>query len=60
VQALWLSPFVEAWVRVRGGTTNALADGDPPHTPRRRPFQAWSLGKVLRVDRVFRARISNS
>ncbi|MGE5176855.1 MAG: amylo-alpha-1,6-glucosidase [Hyphomicrobiales bacterium] len=74
----WLiGPFVEAWVRVRGGTPEAkrearerfliplfhhlgeaglghvseLADGDAPHTPRGCPFQAWSLGEVLRLDR---------
>jgi glycogen debranching enzyme len=73
----WLiGPFVDAWVRVRGGTTAAkreararflapllqhldraglrhiseIADGDPPHTPRGCPFQAWSLGEALRLD----------
>jgi glycogen debranching enzyme len=72
-----LGPFVEAWVRVRGGTQEArrearrrfldplgphlgeaglghvseIADGDPPHTPRGCPFQAWSLGELLRLDR---------
>jgi predicted glycogen debranching enzyme len=72
----WLiGPFVEAWVRVRGGTPAAkceartrflgpllnhldaaglghvseIADGDAPHTPRGCPFQAWSLGEVLRL-----------
>jgi predicted glycogen debranching enzyme len=75
----WLAgPFVEAWLRVRGGKAEAkkeararflapllqhlddaglghiseLADGDPPHTPRGCPFQAWSLAEVLRLDRV--------
>ena len=75
----WLAgPFVEAWVRVRGGTAGAkrearrrflaplfahldeaglghvseIADADPPHTPRGCPFQAWSLGELLRLDRV--------
>jgi glycogen debranching enzyme len=28
-----------------------IADGDAPHTPRGCPFQAWSLGEVLRLDR---------
>ena len=72
----WLmGPFVEARVRVRGGTPEArrtararflnplfrhldkaglghvseIADGDPPHTPRGCPFQAWSLGELLRL-----------
>ena len=74
----WLmGPFVEAWVRVRGGTAEVIAearrrflepllahldeagvghlpeiaDGDPPHTPRGCPFQAWSVGEALRLDR---------
>lgn len=69
-----LGPFVEAWVKVRGGTPEAkraaarfltgleahlgeagighiseIADGDPPHTPRGCPFQAWSVGEALRL-----------
>lgn len=75
----WLiGPFVEAWVRVRGGTAEVkhearerflapllrhlneaglghvseIADADPPHTPRGCPFQAWSVGEVLRLDRA--------
>src|SRR5262245_34811817 len=75
----WLAgPFVEAWVRVRGGTPavkkeartrflepllrhldraglghiSEIADGDSPHTPRGCPFQAWSVGEALRLDRV--------
>ncbi|MCW5777501.1 MAG: glycogen debranching enzyme family protein [Phycisphaeraceae bacterium] len=73
-----LGPFVEAWVRVRGGTPEAkrearerfveplvrnaeagglghiaeVADGDAPHRPGGCPFQAWSVGEVLRVERV--------
>ncbi len=73
----WLvGPFLEAWVRVRGGTHSAkqearakylapllrhleeaglghvseITDADPPHTPRGSPFQAWSLGEVLRLQ----------
>lgn len=72
-----LGPFVEAWVRVRGGTASAraeararflapmlehlgrdglghvseVADGDAPHAAGGCPFQAWSLGELLRLDR---------
>jgi predicted glycogen debranching enzyme len=73
----WLiGPFVEAWVRVRGSTSEAKAeartkflppiyqhlneaglghiseicDAEPPHTPRGCPFQAWSLGELLRLE----------
>src|SRR6266480_768458 len=75
----WLiGPFVEAWVRVRGSTSEAKAearakflppiyqhlneaglghiseicDAELPHTPRGCPFQAWSLGELLRLERV--------
>jgi predicted glycogen debranching enzyme len=73
-----LGAFVDAWVRVRGATTEVkrearqrflapllahldqaglghvseIADGDPPHTPRGCPFQAWSVGEALRLDQV--------
>jgi predicted glycogen debranching enzyme len=74
----WLiGPFVDAWVRVRGGSAQVqreararflaplmahldiaglghvseIADAEPPHTPRGCPFQAWSLGELLRLDR---------
>ncbi len=69
--------FVDAWVRVRGGTAatireartrflepllahldeaglghvSEIADADTPHTPRGCPFQAWSVGETLRIDR---------
>jgi predicted glycogen debranching enzyme len=72
-----LGPFVEAWVKVRGGTAAAkrearprflepllrhlgeaglghvseVADADAPHVPGGCPFQAWSLGELLRLDR---------
>lgn len=75
----WLmGPFVEAYVRVHGGTGEAkraararllapmlahlgdagighvseVADADEPHRPGGCPFQAWSLGELLRLDRV--------
>jgi predicted glycogen debranching enzyme len=78
----WLiGPFVEAWVRVRDGTQDAIeearrrfleplirhldeaglghvseiADADPPHTPRGCPFQAWSMGELLRLRLVILA-----
>ncbi len=75
----WLiGPFVEAWLRVRGGRpidridarnrflrpllrhlelaglghVSEIADAEYPHTPRGCPFQAWSVGEALRLDRV--------
>jgi predicted glycogen debranching enzyme len=73
----WLAgPFVEAWVRVLGGTNQAkakarelfitpqlshldlhglnhvpeIADAEPPYTAQGCPFQAWSLGELLRLE----------
>jgi predicted glycogen debranching enzyme len=75
----WLAgPFIEAWVRVHGSTSEAkkiarqrffepllsrleeagighlseIADAEPPHTARGCPFQAWSMGELLRLDHV--------
>jgi glycogen debranching enzyme len=73
--------FVDAWVRVRGGSNRAkeearrrflapllahleeaglshvseVAGGDAPHTPGGCPFQAWSVGETLRMERVILA-----
>ena len=73
----WLiGAFVEAWVRVRGSTTQVhaearrrflhpfrahleehglghvseITDAEPPHIGRGCPFQAWSLGELLRLE----------
>ncbi|MBV9104854.1 MAG: glycogen debranching enzyme family protein [Verrucomicrobia bacterium] len=34
------------------GHVSEIADAAPPHTPRGCPFQAWSLGELLRLDQV--------
>jgi glycogen debranching enzyme len=34
------------------GHVSEIADGDAPHVPRGCPFQAWSLGELLRLERV--------
>jgi predicted glycogen debranching enzyme len=74
----WLAgPFIEAWVRVRGGMAEAkaqarelflspqllrldlpglhhvpeIADAESPHIARGCPFQAWSLGELLRMEK---------
>jgi predicted glycogen debranching enzyme len=48
--------FIEPLLRhldVAGlGHVTEIADGDPPFTPRGCPAQAWSLGELLRLDRV--------
>ncbi len=73
-----LGPFVEAWVRVRGGDARTkeearrrflapleerlrergthhvpeIADAEPGHAFRGCPFQAWSLGEFIRLERA--------
>jgi predicted glycogen debranching enzyme len=34
------------------GHVSEVADAEPPYTPGGCPFQAWSLGELLRLDRV--------
>lgn len=34
------------------GHVSEIADGDAPHTPRGCPFQAWSVGELLRIERT--------
>ena len=34
------------------GHVAEIADAEAPHTPRGCPFQAWSLGELLRVERM--------
>ncbi|MFO0829864.1 MAG: amylo-alpha-1,6-glucosidase [Phycisphaerales bacterium] len=34
------------------GHVSEIADAEPPHVPRGCPFQAWSLGELLRLERV--------
>jgi predicted glycogen debranching enzyme len=43
--APWLAHLEAAGV----GHVSEIADGDFPHAPRGAPFQAWSLGELLRV-----------
>ena len=37
------------------GHISEVADAESPHTPRGCPFQAWSVGEALRIDRVILA-----
>ncbi|WP_336485970.1 amylo-alpha-1,6-glucosidase [Methylobacterium nigriterrae] len=34
------------------GHVSEVADGDPPHRPGGCPFQAWSLGEYIRIQRM--------
>ena len=46
----FLAPL-HAHLRAAGlGHVSEIADGDAPHTPNGCPFQAWSLGELLRLE----------
>ena len=51
----FLAPLLAHVERAGLGHVSEIADAEPPFTPRGCPFQAWSLGEVLRVDRVILA-----
>ncbi|HXY32962.1 MAG TPA: amylo-alpha-1,6-glucosidase [Planctomycetaceae bacterium] len=46
----FLEPLLERLDVAGLGHLPEIADGDPPHTPRGCPFQAWSLGELIRAQ----------
>ncbi|MCC7535636.1 MAG: hypothetical protein IT379_05460 [Deltaproteobacteria bacterium] len=51
-RARFVGPL-EALLDVAGiGNVSEIFDGEPPHTPRGCPFQAWSVGEPLRRRRL--------
>jgi predicted glycogen debranching enzyme len=48
----FLAPLLAHLETAGLGHISEIADGDPPHRPRGCPFQAWSVGEALRLDRV--------
>jgi predicted glycogen debranching enzyme len=50
-RARFLEPLLAWTTRAGLGHIGEIADGDPPHRPRGCPFQAWSVGEALRLDR---------
>jgi glycogen debranching enzyme len=48
----FLVPLLQHIERSGLGHVSEIADGEQPHAPRGCPFQAWSLGELLRLDRV--------
>lgn len=52
----FLDPL-HAMLRTGGiGHLPEIADGDPPHTARGCPFQAWSLGELIRIETMLGVR----
>jgi glycogen debranching enzyme len=48
----FLFPFHQHLETAGLGHISEIADAEPPHTPRGCPFQAWSLGELLRLEKV--------
>ncbi len=51
----FLAPLLAHLDEAGLGHVSEIADADLPHTPRGCPFQAWSLGELIRLDRVILA-----
>ena len=47
----FLPPLYEHLKHGGLGHISEICDAEPPHTPRGCPFQAWSLGELLRLER---------
>ena len=51
-RARFLPPLLAHLETAGLGHVSEVADGDPPHTPGGCPFQAWSLGELIRIQRM--------
>ena len=51
-RARYLEPLLAHLDDAGLGHLPEVADGDAPHAPGGCPFQAWSLGEALRLDRI--------
>jgi glycogen debranching enzyme len=45
----FIVPLLEHLNEAGIGHLSEIADAEPPHTPRGCPFQAWSMGELLRA-----------
>ena len=46
----FVAPLREHLTHAGIGHVSEIADADPPHIPRGCPWQAWSLGELLRIE----------
>jgi predicted glycogen debranching enzyme len=53
----FLSPLREHFDVAGLGHISEIADAEPPHRPGGCPFQAWSLGELLRASRLVESQI---
>jgi len=51
-RARFLDPLRQHLASAGLGHVSEIADGDSPFTPRGCPFQAWSLGEFVRLDKL--------
>ncbi len=51
-RARFLEPLLGHLDKAGLGHISEIADADAPHTPRGCPFQAWSVGELVRLDRT--------
>ncbi len=51
-RAKFLTPIYQHLNEAGLGHISEICDAEPPHTPRGCPFQAWSLGELLRLERA--------
>jgi predicted glycogen debranching enzyme len=51
-RARFLAPMLALLDPAGTGHLPEIADGDPPHTPRGCPFQAWSVAEALRIGKM--------
>jgi predicted glycogen debranching enzyme len=56
----FIKPLLDQLQTAGSAHVPEIADGEPPHTPRGCPCQAWSLGELLRLDRVVLAQESDN
>lgn len=48
----FIAPLLEHLGQAGSGHISEIADADPPHLPRGCPWQAWSLGELLRLTKL--------
>jgi predicted glycogen debranching enzyme len=58
--ARFLPPLREHLESAGLGHVSEIADGDAPHTPHGCPFQAWSMGELIRCERMILAKRGDS
>lgn len=54
-RARFLPPLRAHLAEAGLGHVSELVDADPPHTPGGCPFQAWSLGELIRIEAMLEA-----